>query len=191
MTDPLFGIDGLMSECLWHIDAKCEEIGWNQDARLFALMVERDLTKVDGGSVGLVAMLPIPGWELAMIATSTPPEALAIITGVLAEAPPGLTHHLFPPDKLYGVALITEAWMLRAPLNGSISDADMAFVREHGAVNHPERIESRFIYCLSKDGEVCALTHEKDGIAQPLDRDDASIGGQLVDLLAGFLKVLT
>jgi hypothetical protein len=54
----------------------------------------------------------------------------------------------------------------------------------------PDRVEIRFTYCVSTQGEVSALAHERDGIAESLGDGEAKLDGAIPDLLTQIVKEL-
>lgn len=186
-------MDKMIQEMLWHIDAACEKEGWDQDAQLYAVMLQsaEDIPlPEDTIAAGIVELRPVPGWDLCLEQTQHPKPALAALAFVMAKAPQELIHSTFPLDKLYGFFLITEAWMLRAKRNPTL-DEELEHLSAMGHVSeHPNRIEVRFIYCVSMDGTVSALSHERDGIAEELGEATTTLDGDIPDLLNKVLKVV-
>jgi hypothetical protein len=181
-------IDKIMAETLWHIDAQVEEMGWDQDAALFAVLVG----EVEEG-VGVIELKPAPGWNVCLQYTEDPKKALQALGLILSRTPDSLRKETYPPEHLYGLVFVTEAWMLRAPLGTEPqmpADYEVA-ARNHTVSTHPDRVETRFLYCVSTRGDVAALNHERDGIVEAFDPDKGNFDGQVPDLLHALIKELT
>jgi hypothetical protein len=136
--------DNVIAECLWQVDALFEEIGWDQPAELFAVMIQPIESEDESTGLGVVTMKPMLGWEDCNDLTLDVEGALDMLHSILVAAPTELKRLTYPLDRLYGAAIMTEAW------------------------TH-DNVESRFIYAVSRSGHVSALHHERNGIAQAYD----------------------
>ena len=169
-------INAIMAETLWHIDAEVEKGGWDQNALLFAVIVGEL-----GEGVGVIELAPAPGWNVVLDITEDPKDALRALSLMTQVAPRALIEQAYPPDQFYGLAFVTEAWMLRPALGESLPPT----VSFAGKVkDHPDRIETRIIFCVSVDGKVAALSHERDGIPEAYTEESGeSLSGAIPDLL--------
>ena len=175
--------DKLMAEALWHIDAECETHGWDQDAGLFAVLIHRF-----GDEGGAIQLAPMPGWNICLRLAPGPQAALTGMVHMLGEAPVEFKRAAYPPETLYGVALVTEAWMLR---DDAITP-QTRLAAEQGRLHElADRVEVRFTYCVSTQGEVSALSHERDGIAEAFHKEEGKLTGAIPNLLAQIVKELT
>jgi hypothetical protein len=174
--------DKLMAEALWHIDAECETHGWDQNAGLFAVLIHRF-----GDEGGAIQLAPMIGWDVCLQLAPGPREALAGMVHMLRAAPVELKRSTYPREVLYGVAIVTEAWMLRGD---AITPETRLAVGERRLHELPDRVEIRFTYCVSTQGEVSALAHERDGIAESLGDGEAKLDGAIPDLLTQIVKEL-
>lgn len=172
-------LDAIMAETLWHIDAEADKDGWDQRPELYAI-----LTNPVTDGVGVIELKPAPGWDQCLDANPDPPRALEILTRLLRIAPKELKRGAIACDRLYGLALVVEVWMLRATsVKEVFAAADIS--------KHPNRIETRFIYCMSAEGKLVALNHEREGIVQRIDNDSVTIlDGAIPELLLACIKEL-
>jgi len=188
--------DRVIAEALWHIDNEMEEIGWDQDAMLFAVMIHRvddfGPLGLPGALGGVINLMPFPAWELALAGAPSPTDALGFMAGMVGLAPKPMREVTFPPDEFYGLAFATEAWILRPPMDGQELSPSAIEAMQSGSISeHPDRVEVRLIYCLPKDGGAPAvLSHERDGIVEALD-DTVTIGGAIPGCLKELLGKIT
>ena len=59
------GVDEIISECLWHIDAEAERAGWDQQAELYAAIIH-PLTDSSETATGVIELSQFPGWESSL-----------------------------------------------------------------------------------------------------------------------------
>lgn len=192
--------DEIIAEALWHIDAEADLHGWDQDAALYAVMIHpfKDPVQIeemgDKVAAGLIELMPMPAWEMVFENAPNTRSALKMMAHMLSMAPPELKELTFPSD-FYGLAFVTEAYVLKAPrLEDGEPDPEIvarieAEMQAGSIAEHPDRIEIRFIYCVSKDGTAAALSHERDGIAEALT--DGNMIGAIPDRLAEIIKEIT
>lgn len=173
-------IDDIMAETLWHIDAEMDKEGWDLEPELYAV-----LTNPITEGVGVIELKPVLGWRMCLAMDPDPQQALATFASILQTAPSQLKEGILPADRLYGVAFVTEAWLLRT------TPQEFTEFAGQDLSAHPNRIETRFIYCMSTEGKLVALNHERDGIVQLIDRNGTlSLGGVIPELLLACAKEL-
>jgi hypothetical protein len=134
-------------------------------------------------------MRPMKGWDYALQRASNPIRALEAMVAIHHMMPAEVTATIYPPELLYGVAFVTEAWMIRSEKDEGITEEEKQLLQERRLYQHPDRIEIRFIYCASADGATLTLCHERDGIAEA-QTDPERMSGNIPDLLGALIKEL-
>lgn len=164
-------LQGHIKEALWHIDAEIEKGGWDQ--RPLLLFVQHAQV---ADNLGAIVLQEIPGARMVIERTADMQDALAFLTDALKGAPTSIRNTLASDlDGLYGVALVTEAWLVREYVDGPMPDnytrGDLS--------KHPDRVECRITHIVPVNGESAQLIHERDSVAYV--RED--MGGELPALL--------
>lgn len=156
--------DELLKETLWHIDAKADEFGWDMPPQLWFVLV------LESEGLAAVHLIPVPGWEEVLSASATVPDALGWVREAVLSRPDGLT----TPKTIYGVAFTVEAWSVSVEIMPEVTaDTNLS--------THPDRFETRVTYCCSREGVSNVLIHERDGIAQVVERNE--VDGVMADLV--------
>lgn len=167
-------LDAHIKEALWHIDADVDKGGWDQ--RPILLLVQH-ARLADG--VGAICLQEIPGSAMVIERLGGQmQEALVFFINAVRGAPTSVRNYLAADlDGLYGVALVTEAWMVKQYMDAPAPDD-----YEGDLSQHPDRVECRLTHIAPVNGEGAQLIHERDSIAYL--RENGELGGALPDLLA-------
>ncbi|MFI1395114.1 PPA1309 family protein [Streptomyces sp. NPDC020681] len=155
-----------LTRAVLEIDEYASGLGWDQPARLFALV---DTAQLRTQEPGLAAQLGLDGANAA--APLTPIEQ--------DEIPPGTALDEFLatiawPDAVAGCALTVERQMLPASADAAVPDGlDGASLTEWVAA-HPDRQEVRMTVAVLRDGarESALRMREKDSPTQVLTGSD-------------------
>lgn len=174
--------EALARECLWHVDAAMERVGWDQPPLLLAVFAREGATS----GAALVAMTSLPGWQRALDKGEDMQQVLWIMAQVYRTAPPELKAEAVSSLGFYGLALVSEAWMLRPGPDGRLTDEAIKHSEDHTIHDHPDRVEARLIHLSAVDGTEVMLTHERDGIAELIDTPD----GAIPELMAELVQVI-
>jgi hypothetical protein len=156
------------------IERHAAEAGWDQPARLFALVPTADLLAQEPGLAAVVGVDP----DADLTGSLTPVEQ--------EELPPGqpveevLTRLMWPEDVL-GAAVVVERLVL-PPSVGELPD-DPSSAQEL-AESHPDRHEVRMVAAATRSGSTyCALRLRS--------HDDAFAVIEGADLVPALLELLT
>ncbi|MFF8956757.1 PPA1309 family protein [Streptomyces sp. NPDC014894] len=165
-----------LTRAVLEIDEYASGLGWDQPARLFALV---DTAKLRTQEPGLAAQLGLDGDEAASPLTPIEQD----------EIPPGTALDEFLgriawPDAIVGCALTVERHMLPSSAEASVPEGlDDASLRKWVAA-HPDRQEVRMTVAVLRDGarESALRLREKDSPKEVLTGSDLVPG--LADALA-------
>jgi hypothetical protein len=200
--------DALAAEVLWHVDAKAEEIGWDNAApQLYAVLIHRPPAEIamalareagapadaDGLQVALFELDQLPGWPLVLDRSPSTASAINMMAMCVEQMPAVLRTSMYDLDKLYGLVLVSEAWMVRSiEIDEAERQGVLAKARSHHLDEHPDRIEVRMTYCVSKAGTMSLLMHERDGIAEITTGERAArMQGAMPTVLRRLVEALT
>jgi hypothetical protein len=153
------------------IEAHAAGTGWDQPARLFALVPTGDLLARE------------PGLASALGVTEAEPGAL---TPVEQEAPADhpleeTLGQIMWPAEVFGCAAVVERLVLPPSADGEMPTDDEA--AQEYAASHPERQEVRIVAAATRDGATyCTLRMRAH------DDDHSVLEG--VDLVPGLLELL-
>ena len=149
-------VDSVLRAAVREIEAHAAEAGWDQPARLYALVPTADLLAREPA---LAAAMGLD--EAAAAGALTPVEQDQMpqdrsLEQVLAQ--------IMWPAEVYGCAAVVERLVLPPSADGELpEDADAA---ERYAAEHPERQEVRMVAGVTRDGSTyCALrlkAHDDD-----------------------------
>lgn len=160
-----------VEELLWHLDAEMETKGWDRPSE--ALMVWHE--GVPGG--GLIGVESLPAWRHTRSCAPDVVTALAWLTSAYRDLPEDLKLAAIP-DNLYAVALVSEAWVVRSPVEPDVRVSEA-----------PGRFEVRLTYLMPVSGDKpMLLQHERDGIAKMTE--DGS-DGPIPELLRSLALAMT
>lgn len=143
-----------LADVVREIEAHVARGGWDQPARLFALVATADLVAREPA---LAAALGLDGDG----ATLTPVEQEELPEhGTLEELLAGIGW----PEQVRGAALVTERVMLPPEVEAELPDDEQAALRV--LAEHPDRREVRLAVGVLRDGEQQAVlrlrTHDDD-----------------------------
>lgn len=148
------------------IDAYASGLGWDQPARLFALV---DTVQLRSQEPGLAAQLGLDEGEVA--APLTPIEQDEIPDGTALDE---FLATIAWPDAVVGCALTVERLMLPPSAEASVPDGldDAALAR--WVATHPSRQEVRMTVAVLRDGarESALRLREKDSAKEVLTGSD-------------------
>lgn len=183
-------IDKAMQEALWHIDAEFEKLGWDLPALPMVLVVLKAEGEHEGRQYAAFLMEELSGWDITRSKTNNIQAALSFLAEIYAGTPEGqnMAGAYKTRGEVYGVALVSEAWMLRGVRHG---DEDLPDDYQHGDLaKHPDRIEVRIVHIAPVNGPSAELEHERDGIAEIWvdGHEGRELGGQLPRLLKHLAK---
>ena len=121
------------------------------------------MTAYSETETGVIELSPFPGWESSLGVSDNAEEALEVLLNVLGTAPAEVRRGAFSPENFYGMIMVTETWSVRS----LTPEAHAEVLRLKGHLDiHPDRVESRLIYCVSTHDRVLTLDHEREGNAQ-------------------------
>jgi hypothetical protein len=171
-------VDAALQAAVREIEAHASEAGWDQPARLYALVPTSDLLAREpalGAAMGLD--------EVAAAGTLTPVEQDDV---PVDEALESVLARIMWPAEVLGCAAVVERLVLPPAADGHLPDDPDA--AEQYAADHPEREEVRIVAGATRDGATyCALrmrTH--DDAFSVLESPD--LVPALVDLLRSTLE---
>lgn len=163
MTDPTRLVAALAD-----VERHVTDLGWDQPARLFALVRTKDLLEREPQLVGRVP----EGADDAMSAIEQ--DEFQATDNVLQR----LTEIYFPPT-VEGAAIALERTLLPSQYEADVPDDDVEasdFVRKH-----PERVDVRVVVGVTRDGA-------RHGLARLKSNPDDLLGGE--DLVPGLADAL-
>ncbi|MGZ4436046.1 MAG: PPA1309 family protein [Nocardioides sp.] len=148
--------DSVLAVAVREIEAHSAEAGWDQPARLYALVPTADLLRREPA---LAAMMGLDDTEaagsLTPIEQDTLPDA-----GSLEES----LARIMWPAEVYGCAAVVERLVLPPSADAEIPEDPAA--AERYAAEHPDRQEVRIVAAATRDGAThCALrlkAHDDD-----------------------------
>ena len=156
------------------IERHAAEAGWDQPARLFAIVPTADLLAQEPGLAGLVGVDPdadLTGSLASVRQEELPP----------AEAVEELLTQLVWPAEVAGAAVVVERLVL-PPSVGELPDDPLS--AQELAASHPDRQEVRMVAAATRSGSTyCALRLRS--------HDDASAVIEGTDLVPALLELLT
>jgi hypothetical protein len=171
VTDAL-DIDPALAAAVLEIEAHAAEIGWDKQARLFALVDTRELIEKEP------ALASAMGLDEASAQGSFTPVEQEIGSDRPLEA---VLESIMWPDGVTGCAAIVERLVLPPSADGHVPDepeAALAF-----AADHPDRQEVRIVAGVTRAGATyCALR------LRAHDDDQSVVGG--ADLVPNLLVLL-
>ena len=151
---PVF--DSVLSAAVREIEAHAAEAGWDQPARLYALVPTADLLRREPA---LAAAMGLDETQAA--GTLTPVEQDTLPDADSLEA--SLARIMWPAE-VFGCAAVVERLVLPPSVDGEIPEDPEA--AERFAAEHPDRQEVRIVAAATRDGEThCALrlkSHDDD-----------------------------
>jgi hypothetical protein len=156
------------------IERHAAEAGWDQPARLFALVPTADLLAQEPGLADKVGVEP----DADLTGSLTPVEQ--------DELPPGqhveqLLPQLTWPEEVLGAAVVVERLVLPPSVGELPEDASAA---QELAQSHPDRQEVRMVAAATRAGSTyCALRLRS--------QDEASAVLEGADLVPALLELLT
>jgi hypothetical protein len=148
--------------------------GWDQDARLFALVNTADLLAAEPGlasAMGADPGVPDPG-------SLTPVEQEDLPAGSALE---DVLAQIAWPEAVAGTAVVVERLMLPAGVESLVPDDEQAALRF--LADHPQRQEMRLAVGVLRDGRRAAVIR-----LRAYDRDDSVLTG--ADLAPGLSDAL-
>jgi hypothetical protein len=147
------GVDAALREAVREIETHASEAGWDQPARLFALV----------DTAALIAREPALATAMGLDASSsglTAVEQDELPESALEQALLGIEW----PDEVTGCAAVVERFVLPPEVEAQIPDSDEA--ARAFAAEHPERHEVRIVAAATRAGATyCALrlrSHDDD-----------------------------
>lgn len=150
------------------VERHVSDLGWDQPARLFALVGTRELLEREPQLVGRVPQ----GADDAMSAVEQDEfQATDNVVQRLSE--------IYFPDTVEGAAIALERTFLPARFEDEIPEDDIEagdFVRKH-----PERVDVRVVVGVTRDGA-------RHGLARLKSNPDDLLGGE--DLVPGLAEAL-
>lgn len=170
---PAFEVDPVLREAVREIEAHASEPGWDQPARLYALVPTSDLTAREP------ALAAAMGLDAARAAGSlTPVEQ----DEAPADAPvETVLEQIIWPAEVFGCAAVVERLVLPPSADGQLPTDQVA--AERYAAQHPDRAEVRIVAAATRDGSTyCALRLR--------DHDDPLSVVQAPDLVPALLELL-
>ncbi|MDX6327475.1 MAG: hypothetical protein QOK15_3829 [Nocardioidaceae bacterium] len=154
------------------LDRHAAEGGWDQPARLFALVHTQDLLDQEPGLAGVLGVDPTAD----LTASLTPVEQESLPPDEPLEEQ--LTQMVWPPE-VHGTAVVVERLVLPPSVALPQDDEEAQLVAE----SHPERQEVRMTAAATRDGATyCALRLR--------DHDDAQSVVEGPDLVPALLELL-
>jgi hypothetical protein len=143
--------------------------GWDQDARLFALVATTELLAAEPGLASTVGADPAAGDPEAL----TPVEQEDLPAHSTLE---DLLARIAWPETVAGTAIVVERLMLPPHVERLLPEDDQAALRF--LAGHPERQEMRLAVGVLRDGRRACVVR-----LRAYDRDDSVLTGQ--DLAPG------
>lgn len=159
------------------IELHAARTGWDQPAKLFALVDTAELAEQEpalAGQLGLADAAIAPG-------TLTPIEQQPLGDGPLDET---LAQIAWPPEVL-GAALVHEVLIL--PPSAEQDRPEQADPVSWAA-QHPERREVRLAVGVLRDGSRASALRVRAPLADPTTLDDVLVGPDLAPNLADALR---
>ncbi|WP_236240047.1 PPA1309 family protein [Streptomyces sp. CC228A] len=165
-----------LTRAVLEIDEYASGLGWDQPARLFALV---DTALMRAQEPELAAQLGLDGDEAA--APLTPIEQDELPAGAPLDE---FLATIAWPDAVVGCALTVERLMLPPSAEGSVPDALDEAALARWVAEHPERREVRMTVAVLRDGarESALRLREKDSPTEVLTGTD--LVPNLADALA-------
>jgi hypothetical protein len=160
------------------IEAYAAEAGWDQPARLFALVPTTDLLRREPGLADALGVDDTPAPE-----SLTPVEQEPVTAGDELEE---VLARIMWPAEVFGCAAVVERLVLPPSVDGELPDDPEA--AQEFAAEHPDRQEVRIVAAATRDGATyCALrlrSHDEDfSVLESSDMVPA-----LLELLSGTLE---
>lgn len=178
-----------MVETLHDADEQSEKDGWDQPPILFVMQ-----THVLDPSTSLLEIKTCPGWLQTVEVTDTIQESIRMMSTIMFQVPSAIKRAAFPPETFHGLMLRTETWVLHVDNNtstpGQLAAAQKASM-DHTIDQHPDRIESRFIFMVTVNGDIAALSHKRNGeveVFEPEGENVVSLSGEVPRLLQQLVK---
>jgi hypothetical protein len=138
------------------IESYAAEGGWDQPARLFALVPTVDLLRRDPGLAEALGVDDAPEPE-----SLTPVEQEPVAAGEELEDVLG---RIMWPAEVFGSAAVVERLVLPPSVDGELPEDSQA--AQEFAAEHPDREEVRIVAAVTRDGTTyCALrlrSHDDD-----------------------------
>ena len=167
-----FDVDPALAAAVFEIETHAAEGGWDQPARLYALVDTAQLVEREP------ALASLMGLDAASADGSLTPVEQELLTQPLEEALESIT---WPPD-VAGCAAVVERLVLPPDVDDQIPDDPAA--AEEFAREHPDRQEVRIVAGATRAGSTyCALRLRAHDDAQSV------VGG--ADLVPQLLGLLT
>ncbi len=171
---PAASFDVALRSVVLEIERHAAEAGWDQPARLFALVPTADLLAQEPGLASVVGVDP----EADLTGSLTPVEQDELPPDEPVEA---LLAHMMWPDEVVGTAVIVERLVLPPSVGELPEDPSAA---QELAEGHPDRQEVRMVAAATRAGSTyCALRLRSH------DDDFAVIEGP--DLVPALLELLS
>lgn len=136
-----------VDDALKSIEADAEAEGWDCPAQLYAMCAENVSPEM-----GAITVSSFFGFDLAMYLTGYSYHALKAIARALPTAPQMVRDEW---AGLIGLVLVDETW--------SIQQKDGEPRPTGSLAEHPDRIESRFVWLAAADGSSRVLTRRRGG----------------------------
>jgi hypothetical protein len=173
VEEPRVEVDAVLRAAVREIEAHAAEAGWDQPARLYALVPTSDLLAREPR---LAAAMGLD--ESAAAGSLTPVEQDEMPTERRLEQ--ALEQIMWPPE-VFGCAAVVERLVLPPSADQAIPEDPLA--AEEFAGSHPEREEVRIVAGVTREGSTyCALRLKSH------DEDFSVI--ESTDLVPGLLELL-
>jgi hypothetical protein len=164
--------DPVLRAAVREIEHHAAEAGWDQPARLYALVPTSDLLTREP------ALAAAMGLDAAAAGSLTPVEQDEVPQD---EALEDVLARIMWPAEVYGTAAVVERLVLPPAADGAVPE-DPAAAQEYAA-EHPEHEEVRIVAAATRDGSTyCALRLRA--------HDDALSVLEAPDLVPGLLELL-
>ncbi len=171
-------VDAVLRDAVLEIEAHAAEAGWDQPARLYALVPTADLVEREPA---LAAAMGLD--EGAAAGSLTPVEQDQMPQGSSLEEVLG---QIMWPAEVYGCAAVVERLVLPPGTDGDIPEDPEAAARY--AAEHPDRQEVRMVAGVTRDGAAhCALRLRSHDDPQSV-AESPDLVPALLELLRGTLE---
>ncbi|MCT2591866.1 hypothetical protein LHJ74_18510 [Streptomyces sp. N2-109] len=177
---------GPLTRAVLEIDEYAAGLGWDQPARLFALVETAQLRAEEPSLAGALASGPAPGGAAGKPSEAyTPVEQEALPAGTALDEFLGT---IAWPDSVSGCALTVERLMLPASAEGSVPQGLDDTRLAAWVAEHPERQEVRMTVAVLRGGarESALRLRERDTATEVLT--GAGLVPGLADALAATLE---
>lgn len=166
-------VDPVLQTAVREIEAHAAEAGWDEPARLYALVPTADLLAREPA---LAATMGVDA--LSAAGSLTPVEQDQMPAGQTLEQ---TLEHIMWPAEVFGCAAVVERLVLPPEAEAQVPEEPTQ--AEEFAAAHPERQEVRIVAGATRDGSTyCALRLRS--------HDDDSSVVESVDLVPGLLELL-